>query len=103
MIDSKLARAATERDRRLAEVERDQNKIIQTKRAELETALATAVADQTQTRREVDTYKIEKLGAGQAALSGARRPRSSSRASSTPSTRPARPRSTPSAPSRSSA
>ena len=35
VIDSELARAKTERDRKLAEVERDQNKIIQTKRAEL--------------------------------------------------------------------
>ena len=43
--DRLRARSApkTERDRKLAEVERDQNKIIQTKRAELETQLATAV------------------------------------------------------------
>lgn len=71
VIDSELARAKTERDRKLAEVERDQNKIIQTKRAELETTLATAVTVQVETRREVDTYKIEKLAAGQAARSAA--------------------------------
>lgn len=71
VIDSELARAKTERDRKLAEVERDQNKIIQTKRAELETTLATAVTAQVETRRQADTYKIEKLGAGQAARSAA--------------------------------
>lgn len=71
VIDSELARAKTERDRKLAEVERDQNKIIQTKRAELETTLATAVTVQVETHREVDTYKIEKLGAGQASRSAA--------------------------------
>lgn len=72
VIDSELARAKTERDRKLAEVERDQNKVVQTKRAELEAALASAVTAQTETRRQVDTYKIEKLGAGQAALSAAK-------------------------------
>ena len=71
VIDSDLQRAKTERDRKLAEVERDQNKVIQTKRAELEAALATAVTAQTETHRQVDTYKIEKLGAGQAARSAA--------------------------------
>jgi regulator of protease activity HflC (stomatin/prohibitin superfamily) len=71
VIDSELARARTERDRKLAEVERDQNKIIQTKRAELETTLAAAVTAQVETRRQADTYKIEKLGAGQAARSAA--------------------------------
>ncbi len=69
VIDSELARAKTERDRKLAEVERDQNKIIQTKRAELETTLATAVTSQVETRRQADTYKIEKLAAGQASRS----------------------------------
>ncbi len=43
--------------------------MIQTKRADLEAQLATAVTEQTQTHREVDTYKIEKLAAGQAARS----------------------------------
>jgi len=70
VIDSELQRAKTERDRKLAEVERDQNKIVQTKRAELENTLATAVTAQVQTHREVDTYKIEKVAAGQAARSG---------------------------------
>lgn len=72
VIDSELARASTERDRKLAEVERDQNKIIQTKRAELEAQLATAWTQQTQTHREVDTYRIEKVAAGQAARSGSK-------------------------------
>ena len=72
VIDSNLQRAATDRTRRLAEVDRDQNKTMQEKRAALETALATAVATQTQTRREVDTYKIEKIAGGQASLSAAR-------------------------------
>src|SRR5512140_780875 len=69
VIDSELSRAKTERDRKLAEVERDQNKIVQTKRAELENTLATAVTAQTQTHREVDTYKIEKVASGQASRS----------------------------------
>src|ERR1051325_9990149 len=69
VIDSELSRANTERDRKLAEVERDQNKIVQTKRAELENTLATAVTAQVQTHREVDTYKIEKVAAGQASRS----------------------------------
>ncbi|TMQ15137.1 MAG: hypothetical protein E6J90_25910 [Deltaproteobacteria bacterium] len=72
VIDSELQRAKTERDRKLAEVERDQNKIVQTKRAELENALATAVTAQVQTHREVDTYKIEKVAAGQAARSASK-------------------------------
>ena len=72
VIDSELARAKTERDRKLAEVERDQNKLVQTKRAELEAALATSVTAQTETKRAVDTYKIEKLGAGQAARSASK-------------------------------
>jgi membrane protease subunit HflC len=72
VIDSELARAKTERDRKLAEVERDQNKVIQTKRAELEAQLATAWTQQTQTHREVDTYKIEKLASGQAQRSASK-------------------------------
>ncbi len=72
VIDSELARAKTERDRKLAEVERDQNKIVQTKRAELETALATTVTAQTETHREIDTYKISKLAAGQASRSASK-------------------------------
>jgi hypothetical protein len=72
VIESDLARARTERDRKLAEVERDQNKIVQTKRAELEATLATAVTVQTQTHREVDTYRIEKVAAGQASRSASK-------------------------------
>ncbi|MCX5744915.1 MAG: SPFH domain-containing protein [Proteobacteria bacterium] len=70
VIDSEIQRAKTERDRKLSEVERDQNKIIQTKHAELESQLATALTVQTQTHREVDTYKIDKVAAGQASRSG---------------------------------
>ena len=65
VIDSNLQRAETERSRRLAEVDRDQNKIMQEKRAELEAALATAVAAQTETHRAVDTTKIEKVAGGE--------------------------------------
>src|SRR5436190_19303617 len=72
VIDSELSRAKTERDRKLAEVERDQNKIVQTKRAELENTLATAVTAQTQTHREGDTSKTEEVGAGQAARSASK-------------------------------
>jgi SPFH domain / Band 7 family len=72
VIDSDLQRAATERSRRLAEVDRDQNKVMQEKRAALEAELATAVATQTQTRRQVDTGRIEKIATGEAALSAAR-------------------------------
>jgi membrane protease subunit HflC len=66
VIGSELERAKTERDRKLAEVERDQNKVIQTQRAELEAALATAITQQTQTHREVDSYKIDKVALGEA-------------------------------------
>lgn len=72
VIDSDLARAKTERERKLAEVQRDQNKIIQEKRAALEAQLAEAVTNQTQTWREVDTYKIEKVAAGEAARAAAK-------------------------------
>ena len=72
VIDSELQRAKTERDRKLAEVERDQNKVIQTKRAELEAELATAVTTQTQTQREVDAYKIDKVASGEAERSAAK-------------------------------
>lgn len=73
VITSELQRAETERARQLAEVDRDQNKIIQEKRAALEAELATAVTSQTQTQREADSNKIEKVGTGQAALSAAKR------------------------------
>jgi SPFH domain/Band 7 family protein len=72
VIGSDLERAKFERDKQLAEVERDQNKLRQTKRAELESTLAEAVTAQTQTHREVDTYKIEKVAAGEAALAAAK-------------------------------
>jgi membrane protease subunit HflC len=72
VIDSDLSRSETERKRKLAEVERDQNKIMQTKRAELEAALASAVTAQTQTKREVDTYKIEKVASGEASRSASK-------------------------------
>ncbi len=72
VIDSNLQRAGTERSRRLAEVDRDQNKVMQEKRAALEGQLATSVASQTETHRAVDADKVEKVGGGQASLSAAR-------------------------------
>ncbi|HEY6037718.1 MAG TPA: SPFH domain-containing protein, partial [Kofleriaceae bacterium] len=72
VIDSDLQRAKTERDRKLAEVERDQNKVIQTKRADLEAALATATTQSTQIHREVDSYKIDKVALGEAKKSAAK-------------------------------
>lgn len=73
VIESELQRSQTDRERTLAEVDRDQNKIIQEKRAELEAALATAVAMQADTRRKADTYRIEMVSKGQAAKSAAER------------------------------
>jgi regulator of protease activity HflC (stomatin/prohibitin superfamily) len=73
VIVSDLARASTDRSRRLAEVDRDQNKIIQEKRAELEASLATAVAAQAETIRGADGYRIETVAKGQAALAAAER------------------------------
>ncbi|MDC0719651.1 SPFH domain-containing protein [Nannocystis bainbridge] len=72
VIKSNLAAAGTSRERRLAEVNRDQNRLIQEKRTELESALATAIAAQADATREADTYKISKVAEGQAALSAAR-------------------------------
>jgi SPFH domain / Band 7 family len=72
VIDSNLQRAATERSRRLAEVDRDQNKVMQEKRASLEGQLATAVSAQTETHRVVDSAKVDRVGAGQAQLSASR-------------------------------
>lgn len=69
VIASELTRAETDRERTLAEVDRDQNKAIQQKRAELEGLLATAVTEQADKIRQVDTYRIETLGQGQAAKS----------------------------------
>lgn len=73
VISSELARAQTDRRRRLAEVERDQNRVIQEKRAELEASLATTVTEQAETIRAADTYRIEAVGQGQAAKSAAQR------------------------------
>ncbi len=73
VIESELQRSETDRERVLAEVDRDQNKIIQEKRAELEAALATAVAVQADTKRKADTYRIETVAQGQAAKSAAER------------------------------
>lgn len=69
VIASDLARAETERVRTLAEVDRDQNRAMQQKRAELEGMLATAVTDQAERIRQVDTYRIETVALGQAAKS----------------------------------
>ncbi|HEY8375386.1 MAG TPA: SPFH domain-containing protein [Nannocystis sp.] len=72
VIKSNLAAAQTSRERKLAEVNRDQNRLIQEKRTELESALATAIAAQADAMREADTYKIAKVAEGQAALSAAK-------------------------------
>ena len=73
VIKSNLAAAATKRERRLAEVERDENRQIQEKRTELEEQLATAVSAQADVIREVDTYRMAKVGEGQAELAAATR------------------------------
>jgi regulator of protease activity HflC (stomatin/prohibitin superfamily) len=73
VITSELARAETDRRRRLAEVERDQNNLIQEKRAELVAALATAVTAQAEAVRESDTYRIQAVAQGQAAKAAAER------------------------------
>lgn len=72
VIKSNLERAETDRARQLSEVDRDENKKIQERRAELESELATAVAEREQTIQAADTYKIEKVGQGQAKLTAAR-------------------------------
>ncbi len=73
VIQSNLNRAETNRSRLLAEVDQEKNAVIQQKRAGLEADLAKAVAAQAQTKREADTYRIEKIAAGQASLSAAKR------------------------------
>ncbi|MBX7083461.1 MAG: hypothetical protein K1X88_29910 [Nannocystaceae bacterium] len=73
VIKSELARAETDRRRRLAEVDRDQNKLMQEKRAELEATLATAIAEQAETIRLADSYKIDTVAKGQAAVAAAQR------------------------------
>lgn len=71
VITSNLDRAGTERDRRLAEVDQAQNRVIQERRAALESDLARAVAELADVKRTADTYRIGKIGEGQAALSAA--------------------------------
>lgn len=71
VIKSNLGAAQTTRDRKLAEVNRDQNRLIQEKRTELESGLATALAEQANNTREADTYKISAIGQGQAMRSAA--------------------------------
>lgn len=73
VIDSELQRAATDRQRQIAEVQRDENQAIQEKKADLETQLATAQTGYTQTKRDVDSYKVDTIAKGQAALAGAQR------------------------------
>ena len=72
VIKSNLDRASTDRGRMLAEVNQKKNKIIQTRRATLEADLARAVAEQSNVKRKVDTYRISQIGKGQAALSAAK-------------------------------
>lgn len=71
VIKSTLDRAGAERDRRLAEVDQAQNHDIQERRAKLESDLATAVTRQAEEKRESDADYIEKIAAGQTALSAA--------------------------------
>jgi membrane protease subunit HflC len=71
VIGSNLETAETSRQRQLAVVDQQQNKIIQERRAQLEAELAQASARQSDVIREADTYAIEKVAQGQAALSAA--------------------------------
>ena len=71
VITSNLDRAGTERERRLAEVDQAQNRVIQERRASLESDLARAVAELADVKRAADTYRIGKIGEGQASLSAA--------------------------------
>jgi membrane protease subunit HflC len=71
VITSNLDRAATARDRALAEVDQAQNRVIQEKRASLESDLARAVAALAETKRSADTYRIARIGEGQALFSAA--------------------------------
>ena len=71
VIRSNLERAETDRQRTLSEVDRDENKKIQERRVELESELATAVADFEKAKRTADTYKIAKIGEGKAKLAAA--------------------------------
>jgi membrane protease subunit HflC len=72
VIKSNLDRAETDRGRRLAEVDQQQNKIVQEGRAALEHELARAVAAQAEKKQEADTYAIAQVAEGQAALSAAK-------------------------------
>ena len=69
VIASNLDRAETTRGRKLAEVDQAQNRVIQERRAALESDLARAVAELAETKRSADTYRIGKIAEGQAALS----------------------------------
>lgn len=71
VITSNLDRSATERQRRLAEVDQAQNRVIQERRAALESDLARAVAELAEAKRSADTYRIGKIAEGQASLSAA--------------------------------
>jgi len=73
VIASDTDRAHTDRQRQVAEVVRDQNQKLQEKRAALESELAEALTAQTQTKREVDAYRIDHVAAGQAAFAAAQR------------------------------
>ena len=70
VIKSNLDRAKTNRDRVLAEVDQQHNKVIQQTRANLESDLARAAARQSETKSGADTYRIATIAEGQAALSG---------------------------------
>jgi hypothetical protein len=69
VIKSDLDRSETERSSRMAVVDQNQNKTIQEKRAEMESNLARAIAQQTIVKRQADVFYIDTLSQGQAKLS----------------------------------
>jgi membrane protease subunit HflC len=71
VIRSNLDRAETNRQRMLAEVDQEQNQVIQQRRASLESDLSRALAEQAEARRGADSFQIEQIARGQAALSAA--------------------------------
>ncbi len=71
VIESTLGQASTDRARQLSLVDQEKNKEIQEKRAQLETSLAQATAEQAQKKQKADTFRIAALGEGQAAFSAA--------------------------------
>lgn len=71
VIGSNLDRAQPNRERRLAEVDQENNRTFQQTRAQLEAQLSQTLAEQAQAHREVDVFAIEQTGRGQASRSAA--------------------------------